>query len=301
MRALTYCGGYDYGFRNYDAQIGRFTQLDPLTWEYPDLTPYQYSGNDPIANVDLDGLEPLTSISSGLGQVNMLNEVVVQGIRKTASVTGSFFKGLGNSVWSTLKAVKHVVTNPIQTVKGIGNAIAHPIETGKALYAHAKDTYNAFKEGDAEKRAEILGNLTGDIGQIFIGTAAANAGLKLARVSSVTKKIVKVVENTRVVKPAAKGGSHLVYEGLDAAGKVRYVGITGRDAAVRFGEHLNSGTARSLLDYRVIDGATGLSKTGARVWEQTLINQYGLQKNGGMLLNKVNSIAPKYWWQYGIK
>lgn len=100
---------------------------------------------------------------------------------------------------------------------------------------------------------------------------------------------------------AAKGGSRVVYQGLDAAGKVRYVGITGRDAAVRFGEHLNSGTARSLLDYRVIDGATGLSKTGARVWEQTLINQYGLQKNGGMLLNKVNSIAPKYWWQYGIK
>jgi len=100
---------------------------------------------------------------------------------------------------------------------------------------------------------------------------------------------------------AAKGGSHLVYEGLDAAGKVRYTGVTGRDAAVRFGEHLNSGTARSLLDYRVIDGATGLSKMQTRIWEQTLINQYGLQKNGGMLLNKINSIAPKYWFQYGIK
>jgi hypothetical protein len=34
---------------------------------------------------------------------------------------------------------------------------------------------------------------------------------------------------------------------------------------------------------------------------QTLINQYGLQKNGGLLLNKINSIAPKNWWQYGIK
>lgn len=102
----------------------------------------------------------------------------------------------------------------------------------------------------------------------------------------------------------AKGGSkgtHLVYEGLDAAGNVKYIGITGRDVAVRFGEHLNSGTARSLLDYRVIDGATGLSKTQARIWEQTLINQYGLGKNGGQLLNKVNSIAPKNWWQFGIK
>jgi hypothetical protein len=72
----------------------------------------------------------------------------------------------------------------------------------------------------------------------------------------------KVIETV-----AAKGvgkGTHLVYEGLDAAGNVKYIGITGRDAAVRFGEHLNSGTARSLLDYRVINGATGLSKTQAK-------------------------------------
>jgi hypothetical protein len=104
------------------------------------------------------------------------------------------------------------------------------------------------------------------------------------------------------VDDAAKGGSHLVYEGLDASGKVKYVGITGRDAAVRFSEHLNSvGTGKELLRYRVIDGATGLSKSGARVWEQTLMNQYGLGKNGGMLLNKINSIAPTNWWLYGIK
>lgn len=48
---------YDYGFRNYDPQIGRFTQLDPLTDQYPELTNYQYASNDPILNIDLDGLE----------------------------------------------------------------------------------------------------------------------------------------------------------------------------------------------------------------------------------------------------
>ncbi len=47
----------DYGFRNYDAQIGRFPQLDPLTHDYHFLTPYQYASNDPITNIDLDGLE----------------------------------------------------------------------------------------------------------------------------------------------------------------------------------------------------------------------------------------------------
>jgi RHS repeat-associated protein len=49
---------YDYGFRNYDPQIGRFTQLDPLAFYYPFYTPYQYAGCEPIGNVDIDGLEP---------------------------------------------------------------------------------------------------------------------------------------------------------------------------------------------------------------------------------------------------
>ncbi len=61
---------YDYGFRNYDPQIGRFTQLDPLTDDYPELTPYQYASNDPIANIDIDGLE-------GFNSVQTLQEVVV--------------------------------------------------------------------------------------------------------------------------------------------------------------------------------------------------------------------------------
>ena len=59
---------------------------------------------------------------------------------------------------------------------------------------------------------------------------------------------------------AAKTGTNLVYQGVDKAGVVRYVGITEREAAVRFTEHLNSGTAKSLLQYRVVDGATGLTK-----------------------------------------
>jgi hypothetical protein len=80
-----------------------------------------------------------------------------------------------------------------------------------------------------------------------------------------------------------------------------YVGTTSKDAAIKFGEHINSGTAKSLLDYRVIDGATNLTKAQARVWEQTIINELGLQSKGGQLLNEINSIAPKNWLQYGIK
>ena len=79
------------------------------------------------------------------------------------------------------------------------------------------------------------------------------------------------------------------------------MGITERDPIVRFAEHLNSGTARATLKYSVVSGAQNLTRIQARVWEQTLINTYGLGKNGGLLFNSINSISPKYWSQYGIK
>jgi RHS repeat-associated protein len=48
---------YDFGFRIYSPAIGRFLSTDPLTKGYPMLTPYQYASNNPILNIDLDGLE----------------------------------------------------------------------------------------------------------------------------------------------------------------------------------------------------------------------------------------------------
>ena len=48
----------DYGMRIYDPRLGRFLSVDPLTKKYPWYTPYQFSGNNPIKFIDLDGLEP---------------------------------------------------------------------------------------------------------------------------------------------------------------------------------------------------------------------------------------------------
>ncbi|SHN08130.1 RHS repeat domain-containing protein [Chitinophaga sp. CF418] len=47
----------DYGMRVYDPRLGKFLSVDPLTKEYPELTPYQFSGNTPIQATDLDGAE----------------------------------------------------------------------------------------------------------------------------------------------------------------------------------------------------------------------------------------------------
>lgn len=79
---------------------------------------------------------------------------------------------------------------------------------------------------------------------------------------------------------------------------MKYVGITSREVAQRQAEHMKKAAFQGLEFNEV---ATGLSKIDARVMEQTFINQFGLGKNGGQLLNQINSIAPSNWWMYGIK
>ncbi|WP_346320983.1 RHS repeat-associated core domain-containing protein [Chitinophaga sp. YIM B06452] len=47
----------DYGMRIYDPRIGKFLSVDPITAQYPMLTPYQFASNTPLQAIDLDGLE----------------------------------------------------------------------------------------------------------------------------------------------------------------------------------------------------------------------------------------------------
>jgi RHS repeat-associated protein len=86
-------------------------------------------------------------------------------------------------------------------------------------------------------------------------------------------------------------GSTGVYQAL-GQGVVRYVGIT-RNFAARAATHLRT----RQLSIRAIDGLEDLSRADARAVEQVLIETYRLARNGGTLLNRINSIArtnPKY-------
>ncbi|MDE3184497.1 MAG: hypothetical protein KGM16_13850, partial [Bacteroidota bacterium] len=150
---------YDYGFRNYDPQIGRFTQLDPLTDQYPELTNYQYASDEPIANVDMDGLEGIGStVASSVGDAvvkssSFMPEIVVQGLSKAAvaaksssglltglSAAGHFFKGLGKDLWGAAKGVVHAAVHLDQTVSNLVklNTPEGQINFGLAAYYKGK-------------------------------------------------------------------------------------------------------------------------------------------------------------------
>jgi len=72
----------------------------------------------------------------------------------------------------------------------------------------------------------------------------------------------------------------------EVSGITRYVGIT--DDIVKRGQaHLRE---RGIIIDQ-IPGMANLSRADARAVEQTLINYHGLGKNGGTLINKINSIS----------
>ena len=52
----------DYGMRIYDSRLGKFLSVDPLLQKYPFYSPYQFSGNDVIRCIDLDGGEPTSRV-----------------------------------------------------------------------------------------------------------------------------------------------------------------------------------------------------------------------------------------------
>ena len=47
----------DYGMRMYDTRACRFISVDPITNDYPWLTPFQFASNRPIDGIDIDGKE----------------------------------------------------------------------------------------------------------------------------------------------------------------------------------------------------------------------------------------------------
>ena len=114
---------YDYGFRSYDTQIGRFPQLDPLTDDYPELTPYQYASNDPITNIDIDGLEGGSAVGAFTRDFSYAYDAT--------SATADFWKPLATAA-STASTAGNGLKTAINLSVRIGlDGINTPLAQGK--------------------------------------------------------------------------------------------------------------------------------------------------------------------------
>jgi RHS repeat-associated protein len=103
-------GLYYYGARYYAAWICRFVSVDPLQFDYPYYTPFQYAGNKPITFIDLDGLEEFLPRSAVSTRDNPILYKEYTGVKETEE---DRYKGLinhkGYKAFSKTKSGKNYI------------------------------------------------------------------------------------------------------------------------------------------------------------------------------------------------
>lgn len=146
-------------------------------------------------------------------------------------------------------------------------------------------------------RVHAVLDVAGQIPGVGIGADLLNAAVYLGRGQIVNAGIsaagaLPVVGHAattgRIAKRVTKSADNLVYQSTKADGTVDYVGIT-NNLERRAAEHLG----QKGISIDAIPGLSNLSRADARAVEQVLIESHGLGKNGGTLLNKINSISQK--------
>ncbi len=171
---------YDYGFRNYDPQIGRFTQLDPLTHDYPYLTPFQYASCDPITNIDIDGLEGGSAVGVVIGGIG-------KGITEAAEHGGAVKDLLGVVVKASY-AVNNA-TKGLSLALSAGNFIqiarvAISIINSNPATIPAGNNMPVIDNTAINKRNYVVNQMTGKNtsklrgGKVFTGEDGGNEGPK---------------------------------------------------------------------------------------------------------------------------
>ena len=324
--------------RLYDPALGRFLAPDPFV-QMPDLSQnfnrYSYAMNNPLRYVDEDGEFIHIIIGAVIGgTANLIYKAVSGQLHSfkdgfAAFGIGAAAGGLGAATGGLVFAAAGGAAGGIggflagAAAGSASTAVMMPVQSaGNSLYFG--DQFMSLKDYGLG----ILGGaLTGGIGNGMVAALKGNnfwtgkdvkfgrtifsfkntatrpapeMRLMEASTPSVNVERPNLTATGDKISVANDHNTYTVYQGVDANGDVRYIGITSRKPEVRFSEHLNSGTNRATLDYRPIQGTGNLNKLDARIMEQKLINRYGMQKNGGSLYNLRNEIKPKFWDKHGI-
>ena len=137
---------FDYGARHYDAAIGRWMNMDPLSEGYYNISPYAYVGNNPVNAVDLRGDSITTIVNTAItnpdGTTSLQSTQYYYG--QNSSGTYGFIDGSGNLYSGTDAFVNSLTTalNDLRTGGNVGSALVSDLvsPTKNVQIAQGKNT-----------------------------------------------------------------------------------------------------------------------------------------------------------------
>ena len=123
-------------------ETSRFLSVDPLARQYPFYTPYQFSGNNPIACTDIDGKEPDKTLSPAEKKIVPLNDQTGQ----DPSAKNSTYK---NPSYGTVIPTAPASTPAQGTPAPTQTALTPPPSTNQL---HYKEDNSNGVQGEGEKK-----------------------------------------------------------------------------------------------------------------------------------------------------
>jgi hypothetical protein len=212
--------------------------LDPLQKLYPELTPYQFSSNSPIAHVDLDGRESeyylLKLLEKKVFGTNHIEKIEEGFVKRSTETIKQIFKGDGSKIPDVVKRItdfRLATTDPSVAKRNLINSIEVADLASKVFINGIKNTIVDTKE--LMKRAlkgddEAIGGLSFEVlmfftpggeeskGFKFFGRITGDEGVILAKARKAVLGDLATEAELRVAKSLRGEGKNIHFIDADA-------------------------------------------------------------------------------------
>ncbi|MBA2746028.1 MAG: hypothetical protein H0U44_07385, partial [Flavisolibacter sp.] len=206
----------DYGMRIYDPRLGRFLSVDPISKDYPELTPYQFASNRPIDGIDLDGLE-FGWAQTMWDKAKSGYETSIKTINDAYTQSKPYLKAFGNGLNEVARNLAPVRPADDKDPKSWKEAMDNIKSIPSNLYNLPTKLKSVYENGTDEQKIEASVGLVGTVLGAVKGKASSvnafQAGFKLPKFSLAFRDYF-----TKGVHAYIGKGEALYY--LDAAGEI---------------------------------------------------------------------------------
>jgi hypothetical protein len=202
--------------------VGKFLSVDPITAQYPELTPYQFASNRPIDGIDLDGKEFWSAnqiTEQNKAKMNLVNDLTTYRTNNQQS-----FVATGVSKIPANVKIHNYYTQP-STTKTIVNSFTYGVD--EFLYKLINDSkiVGSSVINGPQHASDLVGNKAGQKERIMAFTNVTGTALGFGEFSASTAAFA---EGDAIIANAARDGVKTIF--VESADDIAYMKFMNAEA-----------------------------------------------------------------------